>query len=117
MQISCVVNRHGGQSWMRCMRPAGTSIYSCGTAAGPRTQSISLEGKCLLVLMDPHKDTEVAKISDQHSHACAGRLRCLLPPYPLAQTGRCACLRLGTCPLFMSLSSRGTLSGKHSIMP
>ena len=50
---------------------------------------------------------------DRHSHACAGRLRCLLPPHPLAPTGRCTYLRLVAC-LLMSLSTRGTLSDKHS---
>lgn len=44
-------NRHGSQLWMRCMRLAGTSIYSCGTAAAPRTQLTSLRGKCPLMLV------------------------------------------------------------------
>ena len=97
------------------MRLADTFTYSCGTAAGLRTQSTSLEGNCLLVLVNIVKDTEVAEVRGRHSHACAGRLRCLLPPYPLAPTGRCAYLRLVAC-LLLSLSTRGTLSDKHSIV-
>ena len=33
------------------MRLADTFTYSCGTAAGLRTQSTSLEGNCLLVFI------------------------------------------------------------------
>ena len=51
---AAVGNRHGGKSWMRCMRLGATSTYSCGTAAAPRTQITSLEGKCPLVHVAEH---------------------------------------------------------------
>lgn len=87
-------------------------LWHCGRASHPEYQP---GGLVPARACQVHKDTEVAEIRDRHSHACAGRHRCLLPPYPLAQTGRCACLRLVTCLLSMSLSTRGTFSGKDSI--
>lgn len=82
-------------------------LWHCGRASHPTYQP---EGQVPTHACQTYKESEVAEIRDRDSHARAGRLRCLLPPYPLAPTGRCACLRLVACLLFMPFSTRGTLS-------